>query len=60
VFIGNLESIMFDVETLEEDDDEEGDDVLDPTDLELSIELTMLLGTSHLSIIKKNMTIGVF
>lgn len=40
-------SIVFDEEV---EDDEDGDDVLDPIDLELRIELTMLLGTSHLSI----------
>ena len=37
-----------DVEEVEDDD--EGGDAVDPRDLELSIELTMLLGTNHLSL----------
>jgi hypothetical protein len=40
-----------DMEETEEDDDDEVGDVVDPSDLELNIELTMVLGTSHLSFV---------
>lgn len=33
----------------EVDDVEEGEDVVDPCDLEFNIELTIVLGTNHLS-----------
>ena len=41
-----LLSFVFEEEVV---DDDEGDDVVEPMDLEVRIELTILLGTNHLS-----------
>jgi len=42
--------VEVDIEETEEEEDVEVGDAVDPDDLELSIEFTIVLGTNHLSL----------